>query len=116
MYYFGCTGEDRGHYMYDVNMSRDWKFLYNNPWSLSIDSELCPKGKENFQGRSSLHHKNGWTALSFWDRSGDIRQGSNSSFLSEGLFTFSYMVDSAKRAFPDCFKRFNFTLIEDLEP
>jgi hypothetical protein len=79
------------------------------PWKdWEIDGKLQPgcfydrgcweHGREN-EGEALLHHKDGWTALSFWDRSVDHRGACNSTYLAEGTFTFEEMVELAKTRF-----------------
>lgn len=46
-----------------------------------------------------------WTVLSMWDRSGDSRGNSNSSFLTVGVFTAEEMWALAERDFPTIVKR-----------
>lgn len=43
------------------------------------------------QGRACLHHLDGWTAISFFDRTGDDRWGSTSTVLALGTHTFEVM-------------------------
>jgi hypothetical protein len=111
MYYFGCVGKS-GHYMFQPSDSypkQDHTFTRDNPWGYQVDSGLCPSGPQ-VEGRAMIHHKDGWTALSFWDRSVDRRSGSNSNFLAEGTFTFAEMVEFAKERFPKIMARFAFTI------
>jgi hypothetical protein len=60
------------------------------------------------EGLAKLTHKDGWTLLSFWDRSVDKRNNSNSNFIQEGEFTFEQMVEQAKEKFPGIWERFKF--------
>lgn len=110
VFYFGCIG-GAGHYMHAANGSTDWKFMESNPWGKHIDTGLCPAGPE-IEGQSLIHHKDGWTALSFWDRSVDKRGKCNSSFLAEGDFDFEQMVQLAKEHFPSVMARFKFPIVE----
>lgn len=110
IYYFGCIGGP-GHYMFKPNGSTDWKFVDSNPWKFQVDSRLCPAGPEA-EGRALIHHKDGWTALSFWDRSVDKRGKCNSNFLAEGTFTFDEMWYFAQQYFPHVTRRFNFEVRE----
>lgn len=113
VYYFGPLARS-GHFMYNPDgytVMRDeeekipWK-----PWD--IDGKLQPgcyqhprdgrwehNGPEN-EGEALLHHKDGWTALSFWDRTIDTRYACNSTFIANGIFTFEEMVALAKEKFP----------------
>jgi hypothetical protein len=110
IFYFGCVRE-AGHYMFDHNLRTQWDVLDTNPWKYEVDSGLCPKGPE-IQGRALVHHKDGWTALSFWDRSVDKRGKCNSNFLAEGTFTFAQMWEYAQKYFPSITGRFTFPVVE----
>jgi hypothetical protein len=115
VYYFGCW-EDVGHYMRSSSSDRSLEscraehdFMYTNPWGTNIDGGLCPKGPQN-EGAALVHQKDGWTALSFWDRSVDSRLGSNSNFLAEGTFDLAQMIAIAKEHFPTVMERIKFKI------
>lgn len=110
-YYFGCCDGIKGHYL--KNENRVGISFYNNelPWK-NFDGKLAPK-RTNKAGIAKLHHKDNWTALSFWDYSIDHRPGSNSIFFSEGVRTFEQMIQINKTAFPDIMKRFDFPIINN---
>ena len=119
VFYFGCY-KTHGHYMRasDANgklrySKEEHEFTYKNPWSYKIDCGLCPKtdGYET-EGIAALNHKDGWTALSFWDRSIDDRHKSNSNFLAEGTLDFTEMLNISKEHFPEIFERFKFEVKE----
>lgn len=69
-----------------------------------LDTELAPKPKDKL-GIAALHHENGWTALAFWDRSGDSRGNSNSVFIAEGEHSFAAMKQIAAEHFPRLWER-----------
>lgn len=52
-----------------------------------------------------MHQKKGWTAIGFWDRTGDNRGNSNSNFIVEGTYSFEDMCHLAEQAFPAIWKR-----------
>jgi hypothetical protein len=119
MYYFGCVHRP-GHYFFDINLTTIWEDNNLIPWK-EIDGKLAPhkegctekyhcKCMSSEEGISTIHHKDGWTALSFWDRSVDERPASNSAFFAEGTFTFEKMLELAKTNFPDIVGRFNFEI------
>ena len=112
VYYFGCI-EHAGHYMWLPGPSSEYRgdFLRTNPWGYEIDGGLCPAGKE-VEGQALLHHKDGWTALSFWDRSVDHRGKCNSSFLAEGKHSFDEMLAIAREHFPSVIARFKFPIVD----
>ena len=106
-YYFGCIG-CAGHYLWDIDerwVATHWKEA--TPWGYDLDSKLCIEGQQT-EGIATLNHKDGWTAISFWDRSVDGRNGCNSTFIAEGTFSFTEMMGFAKQYYPKILDRFNF--------
>jgi len=103
--YYGCVGSP-GHFMHRPGGRRDWDA--NTPWGRTPDGTLLAKNEKQIEGRAVIHHKDGWTALSFWDRSVDHRGGSNSNFFIADDLTFDQMLERAKAAFPEVFARFKF--------
>ena len=107
-YYFGCWG-DSGHFMFN----RDGETAERNarailPPPLRVpDATLTPKGPQ-IQGVALLHHVEGWTAISFWDRSVDSRPGSNSTFILRGTLTWDEVIEQSRAAFPSVWARFKF--------
>lgn len=114
MYYFG-PWDSPGHYIVDeCGYSIYGDKLGTLPWTPGqLDGGLqphfadcakkrgyhycnCPSGEE---GPALLHHKNGWTALAFWDRSADKRGACNSVYMAEGTFDFNQMVEMARTRF-----------------
>lgn len=119
IFYFGCW-HDVGHFMRAPNKHADShreaaEFAWKNPWSHDIDGRLCPDGSQ-IEGRALIHHKEGWTALSFWDRSVDKRRGSNSNFLAKGDHSFETMLTLAEEYFPDILKRYSFQIVDASTP
>ncbi len=88
-----------------------------NPWALKVDGGLAPRkwdscrAPECPQGVAALHHKDGWTALSFWDRTGDSRGNSSSTFLFDAVLDFDSAVTAACDHFPELFNRFDFEVV-----
>jgi hypothetical protein len=112
MFYFGPWDEP-GHYLFHEGGLSVFRRegLGDFPWhehGRDIDGELQPK--ERAQGVALLHHKDGWTALSFWDQSVDTRPGSNSNYFAEGTFTFEEMVEMARTRFAERWNKMNFTV------
>lgn len=121
MYYFGCSKlrpkDPVGHYMHNNQLRHDWDAENDLPESWrggKIDGGFAPKEfadrdkKEAPQGQALWVQCEGWTLISFWDRSGDSRGGSSSTFISKEHLTFDQMVAVAKEEFPQLWKRFNF--------
>ncbi len=110
-FYFGCIGHS-GHYLWSAPY-RQCRDVGTTPWGFAIDGKLCPitEGRQR-EGVASVHHKDGWTALAFWDRSIDSRPGSNSVFLAGEYLSFDEMVALAKSRFPDVWKRYSFDVTD----
>ena len=118
IFFFGCAkGDQSGHRMHksrfsDMQYQEVARLVYSNPWRHSIDGTLAPAGCGQKQGQALLHCKDGWTAISFWDRTGDSRMGSNSAFLAKGDYTFAEMINLASTAFPEIMASFKFSIVE----
>ena len=118
VFYFGCE-HGYGHRMacrphangQDEQLALS-HFVDSNPWGPKVDAGLCPPGPQT-EGVTRLHHKDGWTALAFWDRSVDHREGSNSVFLVWGTLTVGGVLQQARAAFPKVFARFRFPVTVD---
>ena len=124
--YFGCIDRS-GHYFWEnehhTTRSRDvLEAAIVAIWP-NYDGALCYGHRGNYdngpqeEGLALLHHKGGWTALSFWDRSIDSRGGCSSNFFVHGTFTFDQMCQIAEARFPSVWKRYKFKvrLLEVLE-
>ena len=57
------------------------------------------------QGRGFIHRVAGWTVISWWDRSGDSRMGSNAVFFVRGDHPWAEALRRAREAFPREMKR-----------
>lgn len=86
------------------------------PWKDKIDGTIQPGmvlwrdhwikesergGRSYCYGEAVIHHKDFWTALSFWDSTVDTRPGCSSTYLAEGTFSFEEMVALAKDRFSE---------------
>ena|SRR5579863_4959433 len=118
MYYFGCW-RIIGHHIYLPDGSSAWRLLIDGglPWSnKDLDTGLCPPGPKTtdgqIQGNARLHHKNGWTAMAFWDRSIDNRVDSNSVFIIQQTLDFKKMLDTSRLVFPQIWERFRFQVVQ----
>lgn len=124
MLYFGPLNEP-GHVMYHDNGHKAYSSDKTGcPWKdWEIDGSLqpgCPDPEDRLQrrtraereGEARLHHKDGWTALSFWDRTIDKRSACNSTYLAKGLFTFDQMVELAKERFAERWNKMQFEVVE----
>lgn len=124
VYYFG-PWDQAGHHLRDENGYSAYKAEAAIPWTLyELDGRMQPHKtgcrKGNYcgctggpEGVALVHHRNGWTALSFWDRSVDTRGASNSTYIAEGAaFSFEEMVQIASERFAYRWKKMNFPITE----
>lgn len=118
--YFGSM-KHGGHYLQSTRIQDNTctRPIGSQPWGSIIDSGLAsviPKLKEGNGWAESyrgvhLYHKAGWTALAFWDQSGDSRPGSNTVFLAAiEKATIPQIIRWAQVQWPRVFERFNFPL------
>jgi hypothetical protein len=109
VYFYGCPkGMDKfhneaGHTWRSSDGSSCDSVRTANPWGRYPDGTLCPELQQ--QGAAILHQKNGWTAIGFWDRTGDTRGNSNSNFIVEGTYSFEEMCELAKESHPALWNR-----------
>lgn len=121
-YYFGCQKEP-GHYWWSTDGRRHYDVvdLVGTNIYPKIDSGFCPnasidEGKPwrrtgpEIEGEAALHHVDGWTILSFWDRSVDKRSACNSNFVVRGEHTFEEVMQSARDHFPQVLLRLKFEI------
>ncbi|HVJ09296.1 MAG TPA: hypothetical protein VM554_13020 [Acidisarcina sp.] len=128
MLYFG-PWDRAGHYLVGERGDGVYGARRGNfPWSEGdIDGSLQPWSDGTFgskheggyrrkeeapQGVALVHHRGGWTALSFWDRSVDSRGACNSNYFAEGDFTFEQMVEMARIRFAYRWNKMGFKVAE----
>jgi hypothetical protein len=114
--YFGCIDRP-GHFLIEGRKSVHPR-QRDIPWTEEqLDMTLCPgvvevsyghKADKQVEGHAKLHHRDGWTALAFWDRSVDGRMNCNSVFVIEGEHVFDDAKRIAMAAYPHIWKRFKF--------
>lgn len=107
MYYYGPLRQT-GHYFFSDDGCSRHAAVDETPWRYEVDGGLAPNGPSGPEGIALLHKKDGWTAISFWDRTVDTRPGSCSTYLAEGDFTFEQMVEMAKTRFAERWNRMKF--------
>lgn len=106
---FGCIGEP-GHYLRRPNGRHEWNEKAQ-PWGWKLDGGLCegnPCGP--LDGKTWEHHKDGWTAVALWDRSGDSRGASCTVFLVHAEATTEQIIAAARIQWPQIFNRRGFPL------
>lgn len=92
------------------------------PWQHHLDGGLCwnterligrvrlPDAAQQQEGDGSLWHKAGWTALAWWDRTGDRRPNSNTAIFARGTYTAEQMLALYRARFPYHFRGQQVTL------
>ena len=114
IYYYGCK-EVSGHFLWQPNQITTTRTQDSGlPWK-HIDGALCPQVTSQ-QGVAKMNHKDGWTAMAFWDKSVDSRTGSNSVFFYEDLLEYDQMIEAFEEHFPSIYSRFKFQIIEFQSP
>lgn len=112
--YFGVwEAGEAGHYLYRPGGSFAGRDAERSlPFAPHIlDSNLLPQEGEQREGVVHRCVINGWTVLTFWDRSGDSRGCSNSAFIIEGEHATVAGLDIARERFPTIVTRFKFPLV-----
>lgn len=117
-YYFGCWGQP-GHYIHGPGgRSVNRQARESLPWNESdCDGNLQPGSEVNdrerswrrdgpqVQGPCRIHHREGWTAMAFWDRTGDRRSNSCSVVVVRGHLLFGDMLAAFREHFPEIHTR-----------
>jgi hypothetical protein len=118
--YFGCIDQP-GHYLVEGRKSVH-RLQRDIPWTdAELDMTLCPgtkkvsyghsaDRKDQIEGHAKLTHRDGWTALAFWDRSVDHRYNSNSVFIIEGQHDAISAIAESHDAYPWLWERFKFNV------
>ena len=125
MYYHGVYPHGGcGHFFYNKQGQRRWNHTQLVPWNF-IDGVLAADDPKEFRrmpfqekypnGQAKIHHLDGWTALAFWDTSGDSRDGSNSVFFAKGTHDFVAMIKLSQENFSDIWDRISFRVFLFLE-
>lgn len=119
MYYFGCIGR-AGHYLWKNEYKYMWMEVpdgFPKEWTFTESSGSMRIGaKESAiapncygeQGLAQIQHVEGWTCVSFPDRSVDSRPNCVSAFMEYGTLTFEEMMVTAKEQFPSVVDRYEF--------
>ena len=114
IYYFGCSNDDIGHYLFGEGMQRVYNVTVGDgtiDWK-ELDGRFPPQTKpRQEEGVAALARHKGFTILAFWDRSKDTRYGSNAAFICPDVkeqMTFDAMVRRAREAYPAIWARFKF--------
>lgn len=135
-FYFGCLRDvglhtQAGHFLYNERLGSTYPGHHGEiafPFQYEkLDGQFQPReskqysnhrGDEKPQGQARLTQVSGWTVLAFWDRSGDSRGASNSSFVFDQILDGETALMWARKTFPQLFERFPFevTIVETVIP
>jgi hypothetical protein len=107
IFHFGVWENDSaGHYTHGEN-GRTLGFNQIGPWTM-FDGNLAPGGRhKDVEGATAIHYFEGWTAISFWDRSSDTRGGCNTGFFVARVCSFEELCELAEERYPKQWKRLN---------
>jgi len=106
IYFFGCLDPvSRGHFLFNKEGRRVYDYdVKHIPFKYTIlDGGLLSLPEE--QGRLHYSIINGWTVIGMWDRTGDHRGASCSSFFCEGVFTLNSMCELVAKEYPKLWER-----------
>ena len=121
VFYGVAAGSDAGHFFYVPSAPRrvarahgrdlplpaelarpewvDGRWCFPVP-KIGDRRELDARSDGQAQGRGFVHSAHGWTVISWWDRSGDDRMGSNAVFVVRGFRRWAEALRLAREAFP----------------
>jgi hypothetical protein len=102
-FYFGCKNNKVGHYLHNETLRAIHSNIFPKDFPTDVgvlDGGLLPLKQPEIEGRASIVHINGWTIMSFWDKSVDKRGKSNCAFLFRGHYTFNEVCEMARERFP----------------
>lgn len=94
--YFGCIGKV-GH---NLHSKQQHIQFHETPWGYKLDEEI-PAVEYEPEGLLRTFHKDGWTAVAFYDRSVDDRPGSKSIFLVAKDWPTEKVMAAAERQWPE---------------
>lgn len=112
--FFGVlSGTGAGHYLYDPRGHCEERRALppalqrlDGVWCFPVPRtpEECrfgtPRTVDQTEGRGHIHYVDGWTVVSWWDRSEDWRRGCCAVFLIEGRHMWADALVAAREAFP----------------
>lgn len=112
-----CCGGNTPEY----SLERDLSAMFGAPLDGGLVWNARHKNTRNrfcdeTEGLAFLSHATNkdtpWTAISFWDRSGDSRGNSNTTFIACGRLTFAQMIRLARYKWPQFWARFTFDVVQ----
>lgn len=113
VFFFGCKGA-AGHYLHSRSGTVEYE---KSPWGRHLDTGILVSGADKYARPDTtptqnytVARKDGWTAIAFWDRSGDSRPNSNSAFLIAADVSDKELLAMARAQWPYIFARAGFPL------
>ena len=108
--YFGCTGY-AGHFIHRHGCRRP-QMISVTPWNNDIDGGPLKRAKipDLITDQYCTERKDGWTLIAFWDRSGDSRPGSHSTFVIHADIPSQELFALARAQWPEIFNRRGFPI------
>ncbi len=106
--YYGCIdgGKHELHSKFNSRIS-----LNDVPWGQGVGTSLVPSADSKVEGELYWEKHGGWSAVCFWDRSGDQRSergGAVSIFMAQADMTMNELVLTAYDQWPEIFLRPHF--------
>ena len=109
--YFGCLRQS-GHYLWHPTKGCVTRLDKAQPWGHRIDGGITKDSKERENlGVVQSAKLNGWTLVTWADRSVDSRHGSHSTFIVEADVTPDRLIEMAREQWPQVFSRPGFPLV-----
>lgn len=112
MLFFGAV-KQAGHYLWrSGGFSASRAFEKALPFHFHfLDAGMLPEGVPQVEGAAGYCMINGWTVVSFWDRSVDSRMGSNSAFIYPDERSFEEMIAISNVQLPWFWSRVKFEVV-----
>ncbi len=106
IHYFGCLkrGQTR------LYSKREQLEYHQTPWDYELDETLVQEGDGLIGPGAHVRHKDGWTAVVFWDNSLDKRPFALSVFLVAKYWAKERVLAEAALQWPEVFGRVGFAL------
>jgi hypothetical protein len=70
-----------------------------------LGKDQYTRNKPEVEGEAALHHIDGWTLLSWWDRTVDSRGACNSNVVAKGTHSYATMLEIIKVQMPNLIER-----------
>lgn len=107
--FFGCqSATSKGHYFFRPHFRKydfDPKHFRDEQGRHLDGGFLEAQGVRDVQGSAAYRQLNGYSIVSWWDRSGDSRGASNSAFIVQGDHTPQEVMRLGAESFPTILPR-----------